>query len=739
MVSGSNSTVAYEGSCRAGFARWADKLATSGRDPGEIKDLSRAGEILIAAYGEETAIDPCIGVGHALAVADILAELNLDRESLTAGLLHGVTAEGRVSLEQVKERFGATVSALVEGVLQMDAIREHQQASGADRTVDDQSQAESLRRMLLAMVNDARVVLIKLALRVHNMRLARELDEAEQVRAARETLDIFAPLANRLSVWQLKWELEDLAFRYLHPAIYKKLAKSLAEKRVDRERYLVDVVSRLRESLAEHGIEADVSSRPKHIYSIWKKMQRKGVEIEEIYDVRAIRILVKEVRDCYAALGIVHGLWQHIPREFDDYIANPKKNLYRSLHTAVVGPKGRTLEVQIRTHEMHQHAELGVAAHWRYKEGVRRDPGFERKINWMRQLMEWKEEMADSAEFLDNFRTESAEERVYVFTPQGKIIDLPAGATPLDFAYRVHTDIGHRCRGAKVDGRIVPLTYKLSGGEKVEILTTKQGKPSRDWLSPHLGYLATSRARSKVRHWFAEQDHEKNLAAGRAVLERELHRLGVEPRSADKLLERFHMARIEDLWLALGRGDVSAAQMVHVMESLQSPPADAAVPLPMRRHKTRASSGDICIEGVGDLLTQMAKCCKPVPNDPIIGYITRGRGVTIHRRTCSNVLRMTEDHRARLIEVQWSVEAGEHYPVDVQVQAYDRAGLLRDITNLLANEKVNVLSLNTTTDRREHMAHMSLRLEIGGLDQLSRILAKLNELPNVVMVQRQRQ
>lgn len=737
MVSVSNPIFAHHGSCREGLERWLNKLAAAGRGAREIDVLRAAGEYVIAVYGDEAPLDPRVGLGHALAVADILAGLNLDQDGMTAGLLHGAAADGRISGEQIEERFGAPTTALVTGVLQMDAIREHQQASGADRSVGDQSQAESLRRMLLAMVGDVRVVLIKLALRLHNMRLARDLSEEEQKLAARETLDIFAPLANRLSVWQLKWELEDLAFRYLHPNTYKQLAKNLAEKRADRERFLSDVVRRLRVALAEHGIEAEVSSRPKHLFSIWKKMQRKGVGFEEIFDVRAVRILVNEVRDCYAALGIVHGLWQHIPREFDDYIANPKQNLYRSLHTAVVGPKGRTLEVQIRTHEMHQYAELGVAAHWRYKEGVRHDPGFERKINWMRQLLEWKDEMADSVEFLEHFRGESAEERVYVYTPQGKIIDLPLGATPLDFAYRVHTDIGHRCRGAKVDGRIVPLTHKLGSGEQVEILTTKQGKPSRDWLSPHLGYLATSRARAKVRHWFAEQDHEKNLSAGRAVLERELNRLGVEPQNTEKLLARFHMARMEELWLAIGRGDVGTAQVVHALEGLQAPAPEVEIPAPRRRSTARKESGDIRIEGVGDLLTQLAKCCKPVPNDPIVGYITRGRGVTIHRRTCPNVLRMTGEHRTRLIEVEWGVDAGDHYPVDVQIQAYDRSGLLRDITNLLANEKVNVVALNTATDRREHMAHIALRMEIGGLDQLSRILAKLNELPNVVMVQRQ--
>ncbi|GAB4357022.1 MAG: GTP diphosphokinase [Gammaproteobacteria bacterium] len=720
---------------RRDLDQWLDALSVK-HSGDELDRLRRVGDYVIESYGAEETHDEQHGFGHALAVAVILGELGMDAETLAAGLLHGVVSEGRSGLEEVREKFGEGIASLVEGVLRMDAIREHQQASGADETADDHVQAESLRRMLLAMVQDVRVVIIKLALRLHNMRIARNLTAEEQRIAARETLDIFAPLANRLSIWQLKWELEDLAFRYLQPDIYKQLAKNLAERRVDRERYLDVVVKQLRDALQQHGVEAEVSSRPKHLYSIWKKMQRKGVGFDEIFDVRAVRILVNEVRDCYAALGVVHGMWQNISREFDDYIANPKQNLYRSLHTAVVGPEGRTLEVQIRTREMHEHAELGVAAHWRYKEGVSRDPGFERKINWMRQLLEWRDEVADSAEFLEHFRSESSEERVYVYSPQGKIVDLPAGATPLDFAYRIHTEIGHRCRGAKVDGRIVPLTYTLKNGEQVEILTTKQGKPSRDWLSPHLGYLATSRARAKVRHWFAEQDHDKNLSAGRAVLDRELQRLGVSDAEVEKLVTRFRYPKLEDLQVAIGRGEVSTAQIARALEEIVAPAEEPGLPARPKRSRTPKTGSDVHIEGVGDLLTQIAKCCKPVPNDPIVGFITRGRGVTIHRQTCPNVLRIPEESRDRLIEVAWGGEVSRHYPVDIQVQAYDRPGLLRDITNLLANERINVVSMSTTTDRREHMAHMSLRLEIEGLDQLSRVLAKISKLPNVVSARR---
>jgi GTP pyrophosphokinase len=477
---------------------------------------------------------------HALAVAEILDDLKLDYETLAAAMLHDVVEDTEVTLDDVRARFGDVIAHLVDGVTKMERIGEFQDIALGSQ---EHNQAESLRKLLLAMAEDVRVVLIKLADRLHNMRTLRYLDEARQRRIAQETMEIYAPLANRLGIWQIKWELEDLSLRYLEPEAYQSIASMLDEKREDRERYIAGVIATLAAELKKAGITATISGRPKHINSIWRKMQRKRVDFDQIFDMRAVRILVKEEKDCYAALGVVHGLWRHIPREFDDYIANPKENLYRSLHTAVVGPGGHNLEVQIRTEEMHKHAELGVAAHWRYKEGRGFDPGYEEKIAWLRQLLEWREEEHSANDFVDRFKSEAFQERVYVLTPQGRIIDLPQGSTPLDFAYAVHTEIGHRCRGAKIDGRIVPLTYQLKNGEQVEVLTTRHGEPSRDWLNSHLGYLKTSKAKSRVRSWFKRQDYELNVSAGRGILDREFHRLGISDLSVDKLAARFKYKR----------------------------------------------------------------------------------------------------------------------------------------------------------------------------------------------------
>jgi GTP pyrophosphokinase len=466
-------------------------------------------------------------------------------------------------------------------------------------------------------------------------------------------------------------------------------------------------------------------------------MQRKQIDFDQVFDMRAVRILVDEEKDCYAALGIVHGLWRHIPKEFDDYIANPKENLYRSLHTAVVGPEGRTLEVQIRTHEMHRHAELGVAAHWRYKEGGGIDAGYEEKIAWLRQLLEWKDEEHTAHDFVDRFKSEAFQERVYVLTPQGRIIDLPHGATPLDFAYAVHTEIGHRCRGAKVDGRIVPLTYQLRNGEQVEVLTTRQGQPSRDWLNPHQGYLVTSRAKSRVRAWFRHQDHDHNISGGRGILDRELHRLGVTSLPVDRIAERLGFRQPDELFAALGSGDVSTAQLAGAVSDLV-PQGEVLRPRTQRTGRRRKDSLDdgVSIQGVGNLLTSMARCCRPVPSDPIIGYITRGRGVTIHRKDCGNILRLQGEDRARLIEVEWGLASDRAYQVDIQVEAYDRSGLLRDITALLSNEKINLGGANTSTDEHEGIAHIMLTLEITDIGQLSRVLTRISQLPNVISARR---
>ncbi len=608
----------------------------------------------------------------------------------------------------------------------------------SDERHKQQAHAESLRKLLLAIAEDLRVVLIKLAERLHSMRNLQELAPPQRERMARETLDIYAPLANRLGIWQLKWELEDLAFQAMQPDTYRELVAQLDESRGDREANLIHVVQILERELGKLGIHAEISSRRKHIYSIWRKMQRKGVDFHHIFDVRAVRVLVKDLAACYAALGVVHSLWAPVAGEFDDYIVRPKNNLYQSLHTAVRGPDGQTLEVQIRTPEMHQHAELGVAAHWSYKEGgAKQTAGFEQKIAWLRRLLEVKAEDVEAGDFIDRFKAEVFQDRVYVLTPKGAIIDLPQGATPLDFAYHIHTDVGHRCRGAKVNGNIVPLTYELKTGEQVDVLTAKQGTPSRDWLNPHLGYLKSAHARAKARAWFKLQDHDKNIAAGRITLDRELRRLGINEVNMTRLAQRLHFSEADEFLAALGRGDVHHAQIVNAVQEQAPLPEPTDKPLPGPRSAApSATPGAISIRGVDNLLTQTARCCKPLPSDAVVGYITRGRGVTIHRRNCPNLLRLAQANRDRLIEVGWSAEATHTYPIDVHIEAYDRQGLLRDITALLAQDKINVHAINTTTDKRTHRAHMQITVEIADMSQLSRVLARIGELPNVIEARR---
>ncbi|HEY9199697.1 MAG TPA: GTP diphosphokinase [Gammaproteobacteria bacterium] len=715
-----------------GGEQWLQRLAGT-RPETERAVLARALERARQAHTGQQRQSGEPYLSHLLAVADILNGLNLDYETLAAALLHDTVEDTTITLADIEQEFGPRIARLVDGVTKMARIDRLHDLQAAGRR--DQQDAESVRKLLLAMVEDVRVVLIKLADRLHNMRTLKYLDEARQRQIAKETLEIYAPLANRLGIWQVKWELEDLSLRYLDPRSYREIAAHLDERRVDRERFIDRVVRQLRRELETVGVPAEVTGRPKHIYSIWKKMQRKNLPFNQIFDVRAVRIIVERDADCYAALGVVHSLWHHIPKEFDDYIANPKENAYRSLHTAVVGPGGQTLEVQIRSRDMHEHAELGIAAHWRYKEGGRFDSSVEQKVAWLRQLLEWKDEEASALDFVDRFKAESGEERVYVLTPQGKVVDLPAGATPLDFAYHIHTDIGHRCRGAKVNGRIVPLTYELHSGEQVEILTTRQGAPSRDWLNAHLGFLKTSRAQAKVRSWFRQQDYDKNVAAGRTGLDRELHRLGITNCNWEHLAERLHYPSMQDMLAAIGNGDLSTAQIAGAANEL-APPSGEELPLarPARTHD--AGEAGLRIEGVGNLLTQIAKCCRPVPNDPIVGYITRGRGVTIHRRDCPNLLRLAAQERERLLEVDWGGGAGTVYPVDIEILAYDRSGLLRDITSVLANEKINVIGVNTYTDKKDYAAHMRLTLEIRDIGELSRVLSRIGQLPNVVEVRR---
>jgi GTP pyrophosphokinase len=713
---------------------WLTALA--GRYPAaEIAVIRRACEWAQRAHTGQTRASGEPYVSHSLAVASILTDLGLDHEVLAAAILHDVVEDSAIGLDDLRREFGARIASLVDGVTKMKVIQEFRAEAAAARK--EHLQAESLRKMLLAMAEDVRVVLIKLADRLHNMRTLAVLAEEKQVRIARETMDIYAPLANRLGIWQVKWELEDLSFRYLEPVAYKQIAGFLAERRVDREAYIARFVGQLAHELKQAGVEAEVSGRAKHIYSIWRKMRNKGKDFREIFDVRAVRVLAPDIRGCYAALGVVHSLWQYIPGEFDDYIATPKENNYRSIHTAVIGPDGKTVEVQIRTRDMHDQSELGVAAHWRYKEGAKRDKGFDDKIAWLRSLLEWKDEVAEATEFVDQFKSEVFSERVYVFTPKGNIVDLQAGATPLDFAYHIHTDIGHRCRGAKVNGQMVPLTGTLHTGDRVEVLTVKEGNPSRDWLSPHLGYLHTSKARTKVQAWFKQQNYEANVAAGRQALEREFQRLGLSDVNYEKLADRFHQATVDDFLAALGRGEVKPVQILNAVQDLVEPSLRVARPAPApRTHEARRAPAGVSIQGVGNLLTRMARCCNPLPGDPIVGFITRGQGITVHRQDCPNALRHHNENEERLIEVDWGAEAGQTYPVDVDILAHERAALLRDITGLLANEKINVLAINTRTDKKQNVAHMTLTLEIADVEMLSRILALLDQIPNVMDVRR---
>lgn len=677
-----------------------------------------------------------------LDIAEILADLKLDQDSLVAAVIYRGVREGKITLAAVQQRFGAVVAKLIEGVLRMAAIS----ASINPResvVVGSQTQVENLRKMLVAMVDDVRVALIKLAERTCAIRAVKEADEDKRQRVAREVFDIYAPLAHRLGIGHIKWELEDLSFRYLEPDQYKQIAKLLHERRLDREQYINDAMANLRQELEATGIKADISGRAKHIYSIWRKMQRKGLQFSQIYDVRAVRVLVPEVRDCYTTLGIVHTLWRHIPKEFDDYIANPKENGYRSLHTAVLGPEGKVLEVQIRTHAMHEEAELGVCAHWRYK-GTDVKSGsnhYEEKISWLRQVIEWHEELGDIGGLAEQLRVDIEPDRVYVFTPDGHAIDLPKGATPLDFAYRVHTEIGHNCRGAKINGRIVPLTYSLQTGEQVEIITSKQGSPSRDWLNPNLGYVTTSRARAKIVHWFKLQDRDQNVAAGKQLLERELARMALVGADFDKLAEKANLKTAEDLFAALGAGDVRLAHAVNLAQQLVEPERGneqlELIPRKAQGFKP-GKRGDIQIQGVGNLLTQMAGCCQPLPGDPIVGYITLGRGVTIHRQDCPTALQQTAREPERMIQVSWGPVPVQTYPVEIVIKAYDRSGLLRDVTQVLLNEKLNVLAVNTRSNKEDNTASMSITVEIPGLDALGRLLARIGQLPNIIEARRHR-
>ncbi|MGE5169945.1 MAG: RelA/SpoT family protein [Rudaea sp.] len=676
-------------------------------------------------------------IARALGTAGILAAQRFDPDSLVAAILVGLPAASGYEHDAVVGAFGAEVAALIEGVARMNAV----QALAAGTDAQQRAlQAENLRKMLLAMVEDIRVVLIKLAERTQALRHAIGRDDAARGTIAREALDVYAPLANRLGLWQLKWELEDLSLRALEPDEYRRVARLLDERRLDRERYIREVAATLSRELRAAGLAADVSGRPKHIYSIVKKMRRKHIGIDALYDIRAVRILVDSVRDCYSALGIVHHLWTPLPGEFDDYIAKPKANNYRSLHTAVIGPEGKALEVQIRTHEMHRHSEYGVAAHWRYKEGdarPQRDARFDDKIAWLRQILAWKDAVADTGEWLSAFKSSLFTDSIYVLTPQGKVIDLPKGATPIDFAYAVHTSLGHRCRGARVDGQMVPLDYVLRNGQRVEIIAAKQGGPSRDWLNPDLGYVQSHRARAKVRQWFKAQQHDQTVAQGRMMVERELARLGQTALKLEAVAAKAGFARTDEFFAAFARDEINSRQVQTAIAAVAQPaaPAPPAEPEVVTRRSRAAGTGHgILVVGVDRLLTGLARCCKPAPPDPIAGFVTRGKGITIHRASCPNVARIRAREPERLIEADWGASREELFPVDIVVDATDRQGLLRDISELLAREKINVTAVNTQT--RQHQARMAFTLEVESVGQLKRALQLARDIPGVFSAER---
>jgi GTP pyrophosphokinase len=645
---------------------------------------------------------------------------------VAAGLLHDTVEDTSVTLKDLAVEFGPEVAKLVDGVTKLTQLPRVTRRDGKDgRTSRVELAKETLRKTFLAMGDDVRVVMIKLADRLHNMRTLSHLPPEKRSRIAQETLEIFAPLANRLGIWQMKWELEDLSFRYVHPEKYKAIAQSVSERRVDREKTLQTICDLLQRVLSEAGILAEVTGRPKHLYSIYRKMERKGVPFEMVYDVRGVRVIVESESDCYLALGVIHSHWKPIPGTFDDYIATPKDNFYQSLHTAVVYDDGKTLEVQIRTPDMQENAELGIAAHWRYKEGRKRDDAYQQRILWLRRLMEWRQDADGDTDFIDAMKSDVFDDRVYVFTPKGDIIDLPAGSTPIDFAYHIHSDIGHRCRGAKVSGKLVTLDYRLQTGDSVEILTAKRGGPSRDWLNPSLEMVKTQRARGKIRQWFKRQDREQNIANGRSLLERELHRLGIDSLTHEQIAKDLGYSQTDDLLAAIGCGDIHLGKIVAQVVKEEEP--ELVLPIPTLPAERAAAGEEVSVLGVSGLLTARARCCSPAPGDPIVGYVTRGRGVTIHRQDCPNVLRVAD--RERLIQVGWGQER-RTYPVSVRIRAYDREGLMRDVSSLVANEGINMPSINATT--KNSLAVLNLELGVTDISQLSRVLNRLEALPNVL-------
>jgi RelA/SpoT family (p)ppGpp synthetase len=683
------------------------------------------------------AVEHPILVNKGCEMVEILAELSMDSDSLITAMIFPIFIEKLVKDEDIEQQFGKDIFILLVGVDKMDAITNIQSGSKSRSELH----IDNIRRMLMAMVEDVRSIVIKLAERICNLRMVKNAAEEDKVLVAKETASVFAPLANRLGIGQLKWEMEDLSFRYLHPQIYKDIALSLDSKRLEREQYMTDFVNEAQNLLGGHEIEALVDGRPKHIYSIWKKMDQKNYHIDQLYDIRAVRVVTNKLQDCYGALGVIHSKWHHLASEFSDYIATPKRNGYQSIHTVIFGPGDKTIEIQIRTEQMHQDAELGVAAHWKYKAGAlpSRSSGYDEKMNWLRKLLQWQEEVADNVDITEELKHQVIEDRVYVFTPKGDIFDLPVGSTPLDFAYYIHSMVGHRCIGAKVFGRIVPFTYELKTGDKVEILTAKQPNPSRDWLNPNMGFVKSPRARAKVMHWFKQLDKDKHGQSGKDLFEAELLKLNLTLKDADPAVKKFNANSMNELLVAIGGGDVRINQVLNYVQGLFNKVEEPEVNPRLKQRSSTAPSarkGQVMIQGVGNLLSHMAKCCQPVAGDFIFGYITKGRGIAIHREDCEQFKRLKEETPARVIEAEWEENYGGGYSLGIRVVGGDHNHLLREVTSVLVNAKITVLRLNEQHDSKRQIQIIDMDIEIFNMDDLTNILTKLGQVDGVIEAKR---
>lgn len=705
---------------RPEFHQWLQDLDLSPTTKDKLRMVSEESDSLLS--GQE--------------MVEILQQLNMDDETLQAALVFPYCETNKLSCEDVQAKFGESVANLVNNVRKMHAINSLQ----SKRISSNASQVENLRNMLLTMVEDARAIVIKMAERICALHQLKNKDEETRVLVAKECATIYAPLANRLGIGQLKWELEDLSFRYLHPQTYRRIANMLKETRKDRELYIINYVDTLQALLDQENIKAQVIGRPKHIYSIYKKMQQKNLDFEQLFDIRALRIIAHRLQDCYAALGIVHAHYKHIPSEFDDYIATPKPNGYQSIHTVVMGPESKSIEIQIRTEKMHQDAELGVAAHWKYKEGGSgKNASADERVNWLRKILQWQEEMAESGNLVEEFRSQVFDDKVYVFTPKGDVIDLPVGATPLDFAYYIHSNVGHRCTGAKIGGRIVPFTYKLQNGDQVSVLTSKNGTPSRDWMHPSLGYVHTARARATIHSYFKKQDKDKNVEAGKELLERELLKVNLSLKHAVDVVEKYNFKAIDDLYGSLGAGDLRVMNVVNsIVQAHAQIPLEPEIPVTrVRKANPNKQQQAIISEGVGNLLSQLANCCKPVQGEAIVGYITQGKGVSVHKESCQQLANLLTKHPEREIEVTWAQNYQASFETTLELFTNDRDGILRDITTVLANDKVGLLGVNSRTNKSSYQAQISLNIEVPNRDMLDKIIEKLKQIKDVTDVIRQ--